>query len=258
MLRVYLDLVVLLNFTVDLLLILGTNRLTGFPPGWKRAVCGAMLGGGYAGFCLLPEFRFLGNGLWRLVFLLLLSLTAFGWNRSGIQRGAVFLLLSMALGGIASGTGALDFLGVCLCGGLLWFLCRIGFGGPVGQREYVTVDLNWNGRHVTVTGLRDTGNTLRDPLTGEAVLICGADVGEELLGIESGLFSNPSQLMMAGHLPGMRLIPYRTVGQSGGLMVALRLYETRINGKYCDPLVAFAPREIGDGSGYRMLTGGAV
>ena len=45
----YVDLVVLLNFLVDLLLILGTNRLAGYPPGLKRAVPAALLGGAYAG-----------------------------------------------------------------------------------------------------------------------------------------------------------------------------------------------------------------
>lgn len=256
--QVYLDLVVLLNFIVDLLLILGTNRLAGFPPGMKRAVVAAMLGGIYAGLCLLPEFRFLGNGLWRLVFLLLICFMAFGWDRGAVQRGAVFLLLSMALGGIASGAGVLDFAGVCLCGVLLWLLCRAGFRGSLGQREYVTVELNWNGTHVTVTGLRDTGNTLRDPMTGEPVLVCGADVGEELLGVSRNCFSDPAKIMASGILPGTRLIAYRTVGQSGGMMVALRLKGTKINGKLCDPLVAFAPREIGNGAGYRMLTGGAI
>ena len=47
----YVDLVVLLNFLVDLLLILGTNRLAGYPPGLKRAVPAALLGGAYAGGC---------------------------------------------------------------------------------------------------------------------------------------------------------------------------------------------------------------
>lgn len=257
-LRVYLDLIVILNFIVDFLLILGTNRLTGHSPGIKKATYAALLGGIYAGFCLLPEFRFLGNRLWRLVFLLLISIVAFGCDRNAVQRGAVFFLLSMALGGIASGTNGLDFAGVCFCGGLLWFLCRIGFRGSAGQREYVTVELNWNGSRMTLVGLRDTGNTLRDPLTGESVLICGADVGEELFGLNRDCFCDPAGIMASGKLPGMRLIPYCTVGQSGGLLVVLRLKGTKINGRICDPLVAFAPREIGAGAGYRMLTGGAI
>lgn len=256
--RVYLDLVVLLNGVVDLLLILGTNRLTGFPPGWKRAVGASALGGLYAGFCLIPEFYFLGNGLWRLVFLTIICGIAFGWHRDAVRRGAIFLLLSMALGGIASGANLPDFLGVVFCGLLLWLLCRVGFSGQIGQREYVTVELNWKGKHLSVIGLKDTGNTLVDQLTGESILICGADVGEELFGLSRERFFDPTEVVLSGVIPGMRLIPYRTVGESAGMMVALRLKGTKINGKVCDPLVAFGPQEIGVGCGYRMLTGGAI
>lgn len=256
--RIYLDLVVLLNGVVDFLLILGTNRLTGYPPGWKRAVGASGLGGVYAGACLLPRFRFLGSGLWRLVFLVMICILAFGFCQNALHRGAVFLLLSMALGGLASGVNTPDLPGIVFCGFLLWLLCRVGFPGQIGRREYVTVDLCWQGRHISVTGLRDTGNTLRDPLTGEQVLVCGADVGEELLGLNLESFRNPAQLLVSCGIPGLRLIPYRTVGESAGMMVALRLKGSRINGKVCDPLVAFSPQKIGTGNGYRMLTGGAI
>ena len=97
--RIYLDLLILLNFLVDALLILGTNRLSGFPTDGKRVVLAAALGGVYSGACMLSGFRFLGNILWRLVSLGGMSAVAFGWNRSTLKRCCVFILLSMALGG---------------------------------------------------------------------------------------------------------------------------------------------------------------
>ena len=39
--RLYLDLAVILNFVVDLLLLVGTNRIAGYPCGWKRCLLGA-------------------------------------------------------------------------------------------------------------------------------------------------------------------------------------------------------------------------
>ena len=41
---VYLDLVMGLNFGVDFLLLLGTNHLAGFPPGYGRTAAAAALG----------------------------------------------------------------------------------------------------------------------------------------------------------------------------------------------------------------------
>ena len=65
--RVYLDLVMGLNFAVDLLLLLGTNRLAGFSSEGKRVIGAAALGSVYSGACLLQGFRFLGSTLWRTV-----------------------------------------------------------------------------------------------------------------------------------------------------------------------------------------------
>ena len=42
-LKIYLDLVVILNFLVDFLLLLGTNRLSGFPASPLRAAASAAL-----------------------------------------------------------------------------------------------------------------------------------------------------------------------------------------------------------------------
>ena len=64
---VYVDIVILLNFLVDLLLLLGTNRMAGFPLEVGRASAAAVLGGIYGGACLIPGFQFLGNFLWRSV-----------------------------------------------------------------------------------------------------------------------------------------------------------------------------------------------
>ena len=100
-LTVYLDLVMLLNFLVDFLLLMGTNRLSGFPAAPGRCALAAVFGSVYAACCLLPGFRFLGNLLWRCVSLCLMAAVAFGFRRDAVKRGGVFLLLSLALGGMA-------------------------------------------------------------------------------------------------------------------------------------------------------------
>ena len=253
---VYLDLVMLLNFLVDFLLLLGTNRLTGYPPDAGRAALAAVSGGVYAGACLLPGFFFLGSFLWRTVALFGMAVVAFGTNRSAVQRGAVFLLLSMALGGIALGVRGSRFVTPVLCAGALWMMCRIGFRGSIGSREYVPVELTAGDRRVSVIALRDTGNTLRDPVTGEQVLVAGAELGAKLLGLTVSQLRNPVETVASGK--GLRLIPYHAVGQPGGMLVACRFQNAKIGNTYRDPLVAFAPEGIGRSGVYQMLTGGTL
>ena len=251
---IYLDLLIILNFLVDFCLLVGTNCLAGYPNGIRKCLLGGILGGLYAGSCLLPGFHFLGNEFWRLVSLVLMGGIAFGWNRSGFQRGAVFLLLSLALGGIAAGMNGKSFIGLVTAGGMIWLLCRMGFRG--GQKEYVPIELQWKDRRLSLIALRDTGNNLKDPITGETVLVAGADVGERLLGLTRYQLAHPVETMASGCIPGMRLIPYTAVGQPGGILLAVRFQGAKIGDTYGNPLVAFAPEVLARGEAYQMLAGG--
>ena len=254
---VYLDLVVLLNFLVDGLLLIGANRLTGHPAGWRRCALGAVLGGVYAGVCMLPECSFLGNLLWRMVCLGAMAAIAYGWNLSALRRGMVFVLLSMALGGMAMGLGNGDFSSIVLSAVGVALLCGIGIRTPLGMKKYQPVELRWQDQKINLTALIDTGNVLQDPITGGSVLVVGKDVGCRL-GISRDAINDPVTTLAFNPIPGARLIPYRAVGQPGGMMLMLRLDEVRLNGRIISPMVAFAPDEIGKNDGYQALAGGIV
>lgn len=254
---VYLDLVVILNFLVDGLLLLGTNRLSGHPPGWGRVLPAAALGAVYAGACMVPGFGFLGNFFWRLVCLCAMAGIAFGWDPGALTRGAVFLLLSMALGGLALGMGTGNFGSLLLAAIVLAVLCAVGIPHPVGSRSYQPVQLRWKGKMLDFTALMDTGNTLRDPITGSAVLVAGADIGE-MLGFSREILADPVKALGSGLVTGARLIPYRTVGRPGGMLVLIRAEEVRLGGKVVSPLVALAPENIGGSGNYQALAGGKL
>ena len=255
---VYLDLVALLNFLVDFLLLIGTNRLSGHPMSPGRAAVAASLGGIYGGACMLSGFTFLGNTFWRLVCLALMSLIAFGKGRGALRRGVLFVFLSMALGGIATGMNGGSFGTLVASAAGVSLLCLIGFRGKAGQTEYVCVELVLGQKEKKLTALRDTGNTLKDPITGQSVLVVGAEVALEFLGLTREELQRPVETMEKRKISGMRLIPYRAVGQPAGLMLALKMDELKINGKICSNLVAFAPQDLGKGEEHQALAGGVV
>lgn len=255
---VYLDLVVLLNFAVDLLLLLGTNRLCGYPAKFKRVAFAAALGGIYGGVCILPGFGFLGNIAWRMVFLCLMSVIAFGCNYSALRRGIVFALLSMALGGIALGFDGYGVIGILLGAVGIALMCAVGFHGKIGNHQYVDLTLRYAGREMVITALRDTGNALRDPITGESVTVVGSDIAKAFLGLTEDALCSPIETMEQRVIPGMRLIPYRAVGQPSGMLLAVRMDEVMIGKERAGRLVAFAPQRIGKTDGYQALTGGVI
>lgn len=253
---VYLDMVMLLNFLVDFLLLLGTNSLCGHPPGWKRAALAAVAGGIYGGVCLLPGFYFLGNSLWRLISLLLIAWIAFGFSVSALRRGIVFTLLSMALGGIAIGLGGNGVVTLTGAAAGVFLMCFLGFREKIGSVSYVPVELSYQGKSMHLTALRDTGNTLRDPVTGNPVLVVGADVAKHMLGLTQQQLRSPVSAVVDATVPGLRLIPYRAVGQSCGMLLALRMQQVRIGTWKGSSLVAFAPDGLCREGDYQALTGG--
>lgn len=252
---VYLDIVMLLNFLVDWLLLMGAGRLCGYPLSPGRTALGAVLGGLYGGVCLLPGFGFLGNTLWRMAMLLFMAVIAYGFEKSAVPRGALFLLLSMALGGVAQETKG-DFFSIAASAGGLCLLCILGFRGRVAGGRYLPVELSYGDCHLRLTALEDTGNTLRDPVTGASVLVVDGATAGKLTGLTKAQLEQPVENI--GALPGLRLIPYRAVGTESGMLLALKLNNVKIGPWEGSRLVAFAPGSLGVSGEYQALTGGAV
>lgn len=248
---VYVDVLMGLNFLVDLLLLVGTNRLTGRGCGVRRAIPAAILGGVYGGVCILPGMEFLGGTVWRVVSLSLMAVIAFGVRQDALRRAVVFILLSMALGGVAVGLNSGSFWTVIFAAAAVCGMCLIGFRGKIGQR-FVKVKVE----KVEFTALIDTGNTLTDPMTGQPILVVSASVGEKLLHVDRMRLRDPVMAMEA--VCGMRLIPFRAVGCSNGMLPVKRFENVQIGTWHGRCLIAFAPSEIGQGKGYEALTGGAL
>ena len=255
--EIYWNFALILNFLVDFLLILGTNRISGYPFGVKRAILAALGGVVYAAGCFYPGFDFLRNGLWRVVSYFLMSTIAFGFDWTSVHRGVLFVFMNIVLWGISLGLDNRGFaamligaIGVCL-------LFVLGFPGNPGQR-YVPVEICHRGKHLTLTALVDTGNTLRDPVSNQAVLVADAVAAEKLLGLSVYDLSHPVETLGGGGHPGLRLIPYQSVGQSSGMLLGLRVEQIKVNGKKEKMVVAFAPQTIGQGRPYQALAGGMV
>lgn len=241
-----------LNFLVSFFILLAADRLCGWPSGFKRVLLAAGLGGIYGGACLLPGFSFLGNAFWRLVGFGLMSWLAYG--RHALRRGAVFVLLRMALEGIVMDGGKAGMLLGIAAGIGVMSLLGLRDGGI--RRHCLPVELSYGGKKMRIVALQDTGNGLRDPISGAPVLVVGADIARAFTGLTDRQLRQPVETM--GSVPGLRLIPYHTVGQRDGLMLALRFPRVKIGSWQGSTLVAFSPEVFREQEGYQALTGGII
>lgn len=250
---VYLDLVMGLNFLVDYLLLVASQRLSGFSGDRKRLLAAAAVGAVYSGGCCLPGLRFLAGLHWRIISLVLICAVAFGWNKGAWRRGGIFLLLTMALGGLAMQLERGNILTLLLASASLWVLTVAAFGGRVGGRSFLPLEISDGENTLHLTALVDSGNTLRDPVSGEEVLVVGPEEAQRLTGLSREQLSAPMDTLSFRAVPGLRLIPYRAVGGSG-MLLAKRFPRVRLGNRDGSALVAFAPHHLGDGS-YQALAG---
>lgn len=238
-----------INFLVNALLLAGTARMAGQRPAFLRLLAAALLGTAHALGCLLPGFQFLGALHWRLVCLVLMSLTAYGGE---LRLGCIFSLLTLALEGTALAYGRGGRWQLPLFAAALFILGKYAFG-PRGRR-LLPAEIEGNGKRLTVTALLDTGNELRDPITAEPVLVIDCLRARELTGLTREQLRHPLETMTHSTLPGLRLIPYRAVGAENGLLLALRVPAVRIGGRKRPGIVAMAPQSFGED--FQAIAGG--
>lgn len=241
---VYADLLFLVNFSMDFLCFFVTARILSRPFKVWRCIIASVMGGVYSVALLFvnihPAVVFLAD----LGFCALMCLAAYGIKD---KKTSEFLLHITVYFGVSMGTGGCmtamysllnrmdlplseveknpDGISVWLFGILAIVSGAVAMlGGKlfknVSNDTVSVININYKGSSLTVKGMTDTGNMLKDPISGRAVIIIDA---ASLGGL---LTSRCVDLALRGDIEGIissdpshkvRLVPMKTA--SGGSVV---------------------------------------
>ena len=271
-----------LNAAIDTSLLACSARLCGERLRWGRLAASGALGGVYAVAAVLPEAGFLRLAAVEVCAAGLFCLAAFGASGRLFRLTAFFFALAACFAGLVfavtqtAGTGLLrlpgggvypvNAAGLLAVGAGMLAACRLLFSGFAQHttREVRELTLALTGREVALRALLDTGNTLKDPLTNEPVLVANWTAAQTLLpGVSlcEEDFHHAPELMqrLSREAPEVkcRLIPYRAVGVSEGLLLAVRCEVREKGGVPQKTLAAFSPTPISGGE-FEALTGGRL
>lgn len=224
--ELYIDVFFLVNFMMDAILLEILRRILGCPVSHGRVFLGA--GAGALGACLvlcLPvPYGFVriiaGHGLINLIMLK----TGLG-IRWGREMAKAFLLLYISgflVGGILG-----VFRPYLRTAGLFFAFAVVSYYGALGVWKLVgalagreksrrEVRLFRGERSCRVRAIVDTGNTLRDAVTGKPVCVIDQKTADAL-----GLFEKPE---------GLRFLPYHSVGRREGVLPAFPLDKMELQG----------------------------
>ena len=234
--------------------LMGVGRMFGCPPTPARWLIGTVMIGIYAWVCLGIDASWANQTICRIPVLLLAGWLSLGHSLKGI---GLYVLLSLGVEGIVLLSDGNTGLMIVLLLALILHLLMNTFSGTAAA-HFVPVQLQFAGKNMKITALRDNGNMLRDPITGTPVLILSLRVSQELTGLNKQQLQRPVDVMRHPPIPGLHLIPYKTISEASGFILGVRMSAVRVgNWKGC-LVVAFAPEEFGEEGEFEALTGGMV
>ncbi len=231
--EVYADLLFLINAGMDLLCLCVAVRLLHRRPHRWRIVAGAIAGGIYAVIALLLPLDDIPALAVDILACVAMCAIAFGWKGLPVTS-AVYTAGSMLLGGVMTalfnlfnrmgvaehlpnggeGIGAWLFLVFSVIGSIVTMR-----GGRLFRRSRAVrlcdVTLEVAGASLSVRGLVDSGNLLRDPIGGQSVICVSPITARKLLSsalwavMESG-GTDVSRLQDTSDIRRLRLIPAGT------------------------------------------------
>ena len=266
---IYVDELFFLNGLIDYLLLLLSARLLGAPLRRGRFALSAGLGGAYAVAAAIPALGWLRTAGGKLAVSLALAWAAFGAGRALWRGWLAFLALAAGFAGAVFAAALLA--GQEMAGGFLtvinWRILFLSFGVCYAavrfflsrlprdrERQIFPAEVTLLGRTVALSALRDTGNSLTDPISGCGVLIADAAV---LAPLFPGSLPSPApedaaalfRLLAESEAlrPRLRLIPYAALGKTDGLLLCFRPDAVAVGGVPRELMVAVSPTPLRGG-----------
>lgn len=237
------------NFISGLIITYFTGKIAGCPAGRLRlTLCGLLCGAfSFTMFASLPGIVSAGS---KLLFAMTAAVSAFDWKglRQTAALAALFLIVTVFYGGTA--VALLSFFGwqgtVCGAGvylpratyltvsaaavcALLFLQLAVSLIRTKRQasRTLTAAAVSMGGKTWKVTGFIDSGNLLREPLSGRPVALVGKTLMEEML---DGLSDADTRYAA---------VPYRAVGTEHGLLDGWRADHIIFEGRQVDqPVLA--------------------
>jgi stage II sporulation protein GA (sporulation sigma-E factor processing peptidase) len=264
-LAVYLDIIWLLNFLFDSLLLYLTALVLKRDFRYWRLFIGGLIGSCIILLSITPLNAYLGHPFVKLMFSVIMVLTVFGYKRfkyfiSGLMT---FYLTTFLVGGSLIGIHYFIQFDLNLSSSV--FLANVkGFGDPISwlfvvlgfpiawhfskrnfdridvakiqYNQLILLEIKLDGKSYLFKGLVDSGNQLYDPISKMPVTFVSiSKIVEELPEEIRKIAVDAEQVIMGNQSitpeweNRMRIIPYKVMGKEHQLIIALKPEQISIN-----------------------------
>lgn len=290
--HIYLDTLLLTNLLMNAVLLWAASSFAGYRVRPLRLLAGAGIGSVYAVTLLLPPAW--STAPVKILVSVVMVLAAFAPVRLGsfLLLLGFFYLSAFLVGGISLclsyfmlnsrsfalwvGDQSVSSLGIATAAAIALVLGKACWGfvrtGVWRKLFVVPLEIELNGVKARLKGLVDTGNHLRDPISGLPVVVVQYDSVARLLPqpLRSAFRSEnievsplTSGVSGVASLTRLRVIPYRSLGKRDGMLWAFRpdgltVYEGESPLKGGEALVAVYGNELSPDGAYEALIPPAI
>ncbi len=264
---IYGDVLMIINFSMDFLALYITAKIMHIRLKSKRITLSALLGAVYSLIILSLNLTGIISGIISLAAAFLLTFTAYGKQKPIVflKNTAVFYIVNFALGGGITAicnllnmwqskrnlmiNGSFDVLYGDLPFGVLVILAAVCglfslLSGKLIKKKNAEktciLNISLNQASISLQALVDSGNLLREPISGKPVIITSFNSMRKLIPVELiPLFKNKDTLCLenTAYSSIVRIIPISTVS-GGGLFFALFPDQVTVDGKDADVYIA--------------------
>ncbi len=282
--EVYIDVVFLMNLTLDFIVIKITGSIAKRKSTLLRSIFASVLSSSVLCFICIFNTLVLFKYYFIAMFIMNLATVFAVFYRKKtkiyeiIRLTVIYYLVSFVLGGIINLICANTAVGYYLFTVPWWGVCLVGvicliIIKPImmyiekrrdNKSIYYEVEIYLGGKMVKVNGLLDTGNHLREPVSGKAVCVAELSAVEELFSEE--FVSAVREYYKKGTIGtglylenGIRMVPFRAVGTpESKLLVAVTVAYMRVKNELVeqedkDAYIALYDGELASNGSYRLL-----
>lgn len=281
---VYLDVLFLINFSVNYLLLYITERILCLSTKRIRKIIGASIGGIYSCLIFFPELSGFYTFYSKVIFSLIITCQTFGIKKikkvlktlavfyisSFVLCGVTFAILFMTKGfeemEIRTNNGVFYFdlpVKVLFTGALICFLVTKVIRRIISSQKgtiYKEVKINYMDNSVTLSGIVDTGNRLKD-ISGHQVIVCEYQGIKRIIPERMRMFFEKDTYEMKDDdlkdMKDIRFVPFSSIGERNGIMKGFLSDSIQVdNIEYKKITIAVCREPLSSDCDYKVLLGG--
>ena len=249
---IYIDVIIVENLIMNYIILYATGTISKVKISYLRIFCSSLIGAIYA----ITEYTFKLNIYSNIIIKTILSVIIIyvAFNPQNIKKMCkqliIFYVTTFTFGGIATyliyvlkpqniiikngmyvGTYVLKviFIGAII-GTIILFIAFKQVKNKITKKDMIC-KIKINGKEKTLDAMVDTGNMLKEPITGTPVAVVERTSLYDLLpkeilnnteSILGGDFKNIPEDIKREYIPKLKIIPFASLGKQNGMLVGIK------------------------------------